>query len=98
MAISGNQSEEKISKGEKRKQEGIRERSNEKEFEAGLPFDQTRRLESHLGFGKTQGHFYLPTPGIGKDDFPGLFSSVYRLSGNQVPRFATIAGARDNQE
>ena len=98
MAKLGDQAEKKVSVGKEGKQEGISQRSNEEKFEAGFPMDQARRLESHFRFCEAQGHFDLPTSCIRKDDLPSLLSIVNRLSGDEIPRFATITRARNHQK
>jgi len=40
----------------------------------------------------------LPTPGIGKDNLPGLFGLFNGFGREEIPGFASIAWARNDQE
>lgn len=82
---------------EERKQEGIDEGYHEKELEATVPAPKTRALHSEFALAEAVGHLDLPATSIGQHKAPGVIMRVDRLIGNQVPRGAALARARDDQ-
>lgn len=94
--------EEPVPQGEQkviqqREQECLHQSSNSQEFGTAFPGQQARAFESQFGFAVTDGHLDLPAAIVSQDNSPGVFRCSNRFVGQQIPGFASLTGARDDQ-
>ena len=63
-----------------------------------MPAMDSWTLKGQLTFTETQGHLDLPATSIEEDNTPSLFIIANRFRSDQIPRFAPLSRASDNEK
>src|SRR5512134_1056848 len=84
--------------GEERQEVGISQGSNEHQFMARGPFEESGAFKRQLRLVVADGHFDLPAPGISQDDLPGELGSMSRFRGEEIPGRLVLAASHNQPE